>query len=94
MASPPIPLSTGGGGGKGRALPVGEGPGVRVIASGGVGTLEHLRQLRDAGAAGAIVGRALYSGALDLATAIRAVQQENQGQRQQENQGQREGWTS
>jgi len=45
-----------------------------------VGALDHLRQLRDVGAAGAIVGRALYTGALDLATAMRTVQQENQGQ--------------
>ena len=47
--------------------------GVPIIASGGVGTLDHLRQLRDSGAAGAIVGRALYSGALDLATAIAEI---------------------
>jgi len=60
--------------------PLKEGSGVRVIASGGVGALDHLRQLRDVGAAGAIVGRALYTGALDLATAMRTVQQENQGQ--------------
>jgi len=72
--SPPAPLPA-----------AGEGVGVRgvaVIASGGVGTLDHLRQLRDAGATGAIVGRALYTGALDLATAMRAVQQENQGQQE------------
>lgn len=47
--------------------------GVPIIASGGVGTIDDLRRLRDAGAAGAIVGRALYTGALDLATAIREV---------------------
>ncbi len=48
--------------------------GVPIIASGGVGTLDDLHRLRDAGAAGAIVGRALYTGALDLATAIHEVQ--------------------
>ncbi len=48
--------------------------GVPVIASGGVGTLDDLRRLRDAGAAGAIVGRALYSGAIDLRTAIMELQ--------------------
>ena len=44
--------------------------GVPVIAAGGVGTLDHLRHVRDVGAAGIIVGRALYSGAMDLRTAI------------------------
>ncbi len=48
--------------------------GVPVIASGGVGTLDDLRRLRDAGATGAIVGRAIYTGALDLREAIAEVQ--------------------
>jgi phosphoribosylformimino-5-aminoimidazole carboxamide ribotide isomerase len=48
--------------------------GVPVLASGGVGSLADLRQLaRIAGVEGAIVGRALYSGAVDLAAALRAV---------------------
>ena len=51
-----------------------EAAGVPVIASGGVGTLDDLRRLRDAGAAGAIVGRALYSGAIDVQDAIAEVQ--------------------
>jgi phosphoribosylformimino-5-aminoimidazole carboxamide ribotide isomerase len=51
-----------------------EAAGVPVIASGGVGTLDDLRRLRDAGAAGAIVGRALYNGAIDLPDAIAEVQ--------------------
>jgi phosphoribosylformimino-5-aminoimidazole carboxamide ribotide isomerase len=51
-----------------------EAAGVSVIASGGVGTLDDLRRLRDAGAAGAIVGRALYNGAIDLPDAIAEVQ--------------------
>jgi len=77
---PPAP----GEGGEGRTLPVGSGErGVAVIASGGVGTLDHLRQLRDAGAAGAIVGRALYNGAIDLATAIRVVQEGREGELEQ-----------
>jgi phosphoribosylformimino-5-aminoimidazole carboxamide ribotide isomerase len=50
-----------------------------VIASGGIGNATHLRQLRRAvdGAAltdgsieGVIVGRALYDGSLDVATAL------------------------
>jgi phosphoribosylformimino-5-aminoimidazole carboxamide ribotide isomerase len=49
---------------------------VPVIASGGVGSLEHLRAvaaLAEAGVAGVIVGRALYSGAVRLAEAQAAA---------------------
>lgn len=41
-----------------------------VIASGGVTTLEDLRAVRRAGCTGAIVGRALYEGRLDLQEAL------------------------
>jgi phosphoribosylformimino-5-aminoimidazole carboxamide ribotide isomerase len=40
------------------------------IASGGVGTLADIEAAREVGAAGAIVGRALYDGRVDLADAI------------------------
>jgi len=46
-----------------------------VIASGGVSSLEDIRNLlplEHAGVAGVITGKALYSGSLDLAEAIRA----------------------
>lgn len=43
---------------------------VEVIASGGVGRLADIEAAREAGAAGAIVGRALYDGRVDLAEAI------------------------
>jgi phosphoribosylformimino-5-aminoimidazole carboxamide ribotide isomerase len=49
---------------------------IPVIASGGVTTLrdiERLRALENKGLAGAIVGKALYSGALDLKAAIAAA---------------------
>jgi phosphoribosylformimino-5-aminoimidazole carboxamide ribotide isomerase len=47
---------------------------IPVIASGGVSSLEDLTALRDAGPiAGAISGRALYDGALDLAAALDAL---------------------
>jgi phosphoribosylformimino-5-aminoimidazole carboxamide ribotide isomerase len=46
-----------------------------VIASGGVTTVEHLRRLARLGVEGAIVGRALYDGGLELAEALRAVQE-------------------
>lgn len=42
-----------------------------IIASGGITTLEDLREVRGRGGSGAIVGRALYEGQLDLAQAIR-----------------------
>jgi phosphoribosylformimino-5-aminoimidazole carboxamide ribotide isomerase len=44
-----------------------------VIASGGVSTVEHLKRLSLIGVEGAIVGKALYTGALDLGEALRAV---------------------
>ena len=48
---------------------------IPVIASGGVSSLDDLIALRDCGVAlnGAISGRALYDGAIDLAEAIRAL---------------------
>jgi phosphoribosylformimino-5-aminoimidazole carboxamide ribotide isomerase len=44
-----------------------------VIASGGVAAIDDLRAAATAGAAGAIVGRALYDGRIDLAEAIAAI---------------------
>jgi phosphoribosylformimino-5-aminoimidazole carboxamide ribotide isomerase len=45
---------------------------IPVIASGGVSSLDDLRALKNSGAAlnGAISGRALYDGAIDLAEAL------------------------
>ncbi len=50
-------------------------PEVDVIASGGVGGLNDLIELSQIGARGAIVGRALYTGAVDLGTAITALRE-------------------
>ena len=44
-----------------------------IIASGGVGSLEHIKSLKDTGVEGVIVGRALYTGNVDLSQAIEAV---------------------
>ena len=44
-----------------------------IQASGGVSREEHLVRLASMGVEGAIVGRALYTGDLDLSTAIKAV---------------------
>ena len=43
---------------------------VDVIASGGVGELADVRAIAETGAAGVIVGRALYDGRVDLAEAL------------------------
>jgi phosphoribosylformimino-5-aminoimidazole carboxamide ribotide isomerase len=40
--------------------------GLKVVASGGVSTLEDVRRVREAGLAGVIIGRALYEGRLSL----------------------------
>lgn len=50
-----------------------EAAGVDVIASGGIARLEHLLELQRCGAAGAIVGRALYTGAIALPEALRVL---------------------
>ncbi len=47
---------------------------VPVVAGGGVGSVADLRALRDAGAAAAVVGTALYEGAFALAEARAAVE--------------------
>lgn len=44
-----------------------------IIASGGIGSLDDLRAVRAIGCSGAIVGRALYEGRLDLAAAVSAL---------------------
>lgn len=44
-----------------------------VLASGGVSTVDHLKQLAAAGAEGAIVGTALYAGRLTLSEALAAA---------------------
>lgn len=47
-----------------------EATGMDVIGSGGISRLEDLRNLRSAGCAGAILGRALYEGAFTLEEAL------------------------
>jgi phosphoribosylformimino-5-aminoimidazole carboxamide ribotide isomerase len=46
-----------------------------VIAAGGISSLNHLKMLQKLGAEGAIVGKALYTGNIDLKRAIEAVSQ-------------------
>ncbi|MDA0264317.1 MAG: 1-(5-phosphoribosyl)-5-[(5-phosphoribosylamino)methylideneamino]imidazole-4-carboxamide isomerase [Chloroflexi bacterium] len=47
--------------------------GLAVLASGGVASVAHIKELAPTGAEGVIVGRALYTGAVDLAEAVAAV---------------------
>ena len=53
------------------ALQAALGPDCRITASGGVGGNGDLRRLAAAGLYGAIVGKAYYTGAVDLALAVR-----------------------
>ena len=48
---------------------------VPVIASGGVGHIDHIRAVKTIPAWGVIVGRSLYEGTLDLAEAIRVARE-------------------
>ncbi|MBI4336965.1 MAG: 1-(5-phosphoribosyl)-5-[(5-phosphoribosylamino)methylideneamino]imidazole-4-carboxamide isomerase [Chloroflexi bacterium] len=47
--------------------------GLPVIASGGIASVDHLVALAHLGVEGAIVGRALYAGVVDLQAALQAV---------------------
>lgn len=47
----------------------------KIIASGGIGTAEDVRAVRDAGAAGVIIGAALYRGTVHLEEAIRIARE-------------------
>lgn len=49
-------------------------PGLAVTASGGISALEELEELKAIGTAAAILGKSLYTGAIDLAQAVRLAQ--------------------
>ena len=53
-----------------------EATGMDVIGSGGVSCLDDLRRLRDAGCAGAILGRAMYEGAFTVEEALAAMKED------------------
>ncbi len=44
-----------------------------IIASGGISSLNHLRMLKALGVEGAIVGKALYTGDIDLKQALAVI---------------------
>ncbi len=47
--------------------------GLAVLASGGVASIDHIKELQSTGVEGVIVGRALYTGAVSLSEAVAAV---------------------
>lgn len=49
-----------------------KGTWMNLIASGGISSLEDIRKVRETGACGCIVGRALYDGAFTLSDAMKA----------------------
>ena len=46
---------------------------VKIIAAGGISSIEQLRRLADIGIEGAIVGRAIYTGHIDLKKALDSI---------------------
>jgi phosphoribosylformimino-5-aminoimidazole carboxamide ribotide isomerase len=55
--------------------------GLAVLASGGIASLEHIRCLTATGVEGAIIGRSLYTGDLELARAIALANSSDQAER-------------
>ena len=53
-----------------RLVPIG----ADIVASGGIADIEDIKKLKAAGCAGAILGKAIYDGKIDLKQAIAAVQ--------------------
>ena len=51
----------------------GQEAGIRLIAAGGIATVAHLQRLADLGAEAAIVGRAIYTGDINLREAITVI---------------------
>ena len=54
---------------------IGASTSLKVTASGGVSTLEDVRALKEIGVFGAIIGKAYYTGAIDLSDAIRIAEE-------------------
>lgn len=59
-----------------------QGSATTLIASGGVSSLEDLKQLAHLKVEGAIIGKALYVGAIDLAEAVRVIEGNQAGEEQ------------
>ena len=48
---------------------------LKFLASGGISSIEHLKRLADIGVEGAIIGKALYTGAIDLREALKSIRE-------------------
>ena len=48
---------------------------INIVASGGVSSLEDIRALKEIGVYGAILGKAMYTGAVDLSEGIREAKE-------------------
>ena len=48
---------------------------LNIIASGGISSMKDLENLEEAGVYGAVLGKAIYSGAIDLKEAVRRFPQ-------------------
>ena len=59
-----------------------QGSTTTLIASGGVSSLEDLKRLAELAIEGAIIGKALYVGAIDLAEAVRVIEGNQPGREQ------------
>ncbi len=53
-----------------------QGTGLEVIASGGISRIGDLKALKDVGAGGAVIGKALYAGSIDLRDAVGMFKEE------------------
>lgn len=49
---------------------------IPLIAAGGIASIEHLKKLKDLGIEGAIIGQAIYTGAIDVQKALAALDSE------------------
>jgi phosphoribosylformimino-5-aminoimidazole carboxamide ribotide isomerase len=49
--------------------------GLPVTAAGGIASVQHLIMLKKLGAEGAIIGKAIYTGDIDLKQALKAVEE-------------------
>ena len=52
-----------------------QGLSIPVVAAGGISALEHLLKLAELGVEAAVVGKALYTGDVDLRKAVTALRQ-------------------
>ena len=56
------------------ALELQTNTGLRVVASGGVSTLDDVQHVHEVGLAGVIIGRALYEGRVNLPECVEVIQ--------------------